>query len=209
MAIYYTDMETGEIRPLSAAEIKAEIQRQTGWTTAQYQKEYDKLRNRLRNYEAAIGQSKPRAVNEELFKIVKYGNTTGLTLRQQAILKFSSASTKSFRHAAEENRLSSRLESIAINSLVNGSFRDLLDKSETTRIEFETWKNEIVDHERIKLPNGQYGDRPITRAEKGVTAREVNHFLGQQAKDLHKRQKREYEANKEFYERNSSYPGSD
>lgn len=209
MAIYSTDLETGEITRLTNAQIKEKIQDMTGWSTKQYQKEYDRLRNKLRNYEATIGQKKPGAVNEELFKIITRQQTTGLTLRQQSILDYSSASTGGFREKVQSNRISNRLQNIAIDSLVNGSFRELINKSETSRREFEKWKNEIVVKETIVTPSGKKVIREVTRAESGVTANEVNKFLSGLAKDLHKRQKREYKNNKAYYDENDSYPGSD
>lgn len=43
--------------PLTAREVKAYIMKERGWNSDQYQKEYDKLRNRLRAYEAYQRQS--------------------------------------------------------------------------------------------------------------------------------------------------------
>lgn len=209
MAIYNTDLETGEIKRLSNAEIKAEIQAQTGWNTQQYQKEYDKLRNKLRNYEATIGQKTPGAVNEELFKIVTRQQTTDLTERQQAILNYSSASTAGFKEKVQAGKISDRLQNIAIDSLIDGNFRGLLNKSETTRREFENWKNEVVKTETEIAPDRKKITREITRKEAGISAREINNFLSGQAKDLHNRQRREYRNNRAYYEENDSYPGSD
>lgn len=45
-------------RPLTPREQKAYVMRVAGWTTQQYNKEYDKLRNRARNYERANGLAK-------------------------------------------------------------------------------------------------------------------------------------------------------
>lgn len=42
---------------LSAREIKSYVMKERGWTSEQYSKEYDKLRNRLRAYEAFQRQS--------------------------------------------------------------------------------------------------------------------------------------------------------
>lgn len=42
---------------LSAREIKSYVMKERGWTSDQYSKEYDKLRNRLRAYEAFQRQS--------------------------------------------------------------------------------------------------------------------------------------------------------
>lgn len=47
-------------KTLTARQQKAYVQSITGWTTAQYNKEYDKLRNRVRNYERATGAPKGR-----------------------------------------------------------------------------------------------------------------------------------------------------
>lgn len=208
MAIYNTDLETGEITRLSNAEIKAQIQAATGWSTKQYQKEYDKLRNKLRNYEATIGKKKPGAVNEELFKIVTRQQTTGLTERQQAILNYSSASTASFKEKVQAGKISDRLQDIAIDSLVDDTFRGLLNKSEASRREFENWKNKVVKTETVIAPDGKKITRKITRKEAGITASEINKFLSGQAKDLHNRQRREYNNNRAYYEENDSYPES-
>lgn len=208
MAVYKTDLETGEIIRLTDKEIKAEVQALTGWNTAQYQKEYDKLRNKLRNYEAVIGQNKPRAVNEELYNIVQRQSTVGLTERQQAILNFTSASTKQFREKAIKETIAPRLEDIAIQSLKK-SFEGLIYKSDTVLVEYNLWLNEVVDVQTIKLSNGDVVTRSITRKEKGFTALELNAFLNMQAKDLHRRQREEYYANKAYYDNNDSYPGSD
>ena len=209
MPIYNTDLETGEITRLSNAEIKAQIQAATGWSTKQYQQEYDKLRNKLRNYEATIGQKKPGAVNEELFKIVTRQQTTGLTERQQAILSYSSASTAGFKKKVEAGKISARLQNIAIDSLIDGNFRGLINKSEITRTEFEKWKNEIVNTVTEIAPDGKKITRNITRVEAGITAKEINKFLGGQAKELHKRQKRELESNRALHEENEYTIGSD
>lgn len=209
MPIYNTDLETGEIMRLSNAQIKAQIQAQTGWTTKQYQKEYDKLRNKLRNYEATIGQKNTGAVNEELYKIVTRQQTTGLTMRQQTILNFTSGSTKTFRENVQANRISDRLQNIAIDSLIDGNFKDLLNKSDTTRREYESWKNEIVEYRTLKTPDGKTITQGITRNEAGITAKDINKFLSGQAKNLHSRQRREYRNNKAYYDEHDSYPGSD
>ena len=42
---------------LTARDIKSYVMKERGWTSAQYSKEYDKLRNRLRAYEAFQRQS--------------------------------------------------------------------------------------------------------------------------------------------------------
>ena len=41
----------GETVELSASQVKAEVMQIRGWTATQYEKEYDKIRNRIRAYE--------------------------------------------------------------------------------------------------------------------------------------------------------------
>lgn len=57
--------KTGEI--LTPKQVKAEIQAIKGWTTAQYQREYDKFRNKVRNYETLSGVEKGKYKVQELF----------------------------------------------------------------------------------------------------------------------------------------------
>lgn len=45
-------------KTLTAREQKAQVMKWTGWTAKQYEREYDKLRNRTRNYEKAAGYKK-------------------------------------------------------------------------------------------------------------------------------------------------------
>lgn len=53
--IYQT--KNGIRTPLSSRQVKAFVMKERGWTSEQYNKEYDKLRNRLRSYEAYQRQS--------------------------------------------------------------------------------------------------------------------------------------------------------
>ena len=57
--------KTGEI--LTPKQVKAEIQAIKGWTTAQYQREYDKFRNKVRNYETLSGVEKGKYKVQDLF----------------------------------------------------------------------------------------------------------------------------------------------
>ncbi|MCI6183600.1 MAG: hypothetical protein MR643_04820 [Clostridiales bacterium] len=57
--------KTGEV--LTPKQVKAEIQAIKGWTTAQYQREYDKFRNKVRNYETVSGVEKGKYKVQELF----------------------------------------------------------------------------------------------------------------------------------------------
>lgn len=208
MAILRED-NNGELRRLSNAEIKAQIQQYTGWTDLEYQREYAKFRNRLRNYESAIGQTRPTPANEQLYRILQKRATTGqISARNQAILNFSSASTRHFRERVQQGYITQVQQNLAIQSLVNAAFAGLLEKSETTRRKFDKWINEVVETKTVKDPEtGNITRIEVLRSAK-VTAAEINKFLGQQAKDLHARQAREYRANKARYA-SRRYVGSD
>lgn len=73
---------------LSKKEIKARTLAVTGWTTEQYNKEYDKLRNRVRNYERATGKQRGTyAVNELLYKEQAAKKKYGGEYRPSALLR--------------------------------------------------------------------------------------------------------------------------
>lgn len=199
----------GELRRLTNAEIKNQIQQYTGWSDLEYQREYAKFRNRLRNYEETIGQQRATPANEQLYRILQQRAETGtISGRNQAILNFSSASTRHFRERVKQGYITQVQQNLAIESLVNASFAGLLEKSETTRREFDKWLNEVVEVKTERDPKtGDLIRIEVLRSSK-VTAAEINKFLRQQAKDLHARQAREYRANKARYA-SRRYVGSD
>lgn len=201
MAVYNVDKETGEIWEMTPAQIKTEIQERTGWDTSTYQKEYYKLRNRLRNYETVVGAKKPAAVNEEMLRILRNRQDPDaeLTGRQKAILEFSTAGAKGYRARAEAGRIPEAAEELAKNSLIEGTFQGLLKKSATARKAYNKWLNQTVRTRTETLPDGTKKRIRIKRKDT-VTAAEINRFLGGQAKDLHSRQKAEYDAAKAYYQ---------
>lgn len=69
-SIYQT--KNGVKRKLSNKEIKAFIMKERGWTTEQYNKEYDKLRNKLRTYEAYEAQSDVNVTKQSPAHILYY-----------------------------------------------------------------------------------------------------------------------------------------
>lgn len=220
MAIKRVDMETGEIISLSDRDIKAEVQELTGWDTAQYQREYDKFRNRLRNYEKAIGVRTGRRANEEFLRIQrKQYSGEELTAEQKAITQFTTAGTRQFLESVQRNRISSKqranafygltgervLSPDSVSSFSGGKFAGLVQKSETTRTNLLNYLNEVVRVEEVK-ENGQLIENPIYRYQVATPA-DINKFLGRQAKELHQRQRREIEANRAYYS-NGRKPGS-
>ena len=74
--------------------LKQRTMKLTGWTSEQYNKEYDKLRNRTRAYERAIGSSQKRNVSQILYYTQKAQKTgSRISTERQAILSTPSIST--------------------------------------------------------------------------------------------------------------------
>ena len=211
------DQQTGEIIVLTDSEIKAEIMQLQGFTdNKQYQKEYDKLRNRVRNYQTLTGSRKNLRVNEIMLRIARRTSQgQKLTPEQEAITKTTSAGTAAFRRQFELNKVSQRQQAIA-RSGVLGAFSGLIEKSPTTRNNLNNWLDEVIGTEIAKDDKGRtiYDDDgdvvtiEVLRSAR-VTAKELQDFLALQAKDLHRRQKAEMSSNRRFYEGHSMKPGTD
>lgn len=205
MAIYRSNQITGELEQLTDRQIKKEIQDLTGWDTKQYQKEYDKFRNRIRNYEAVIGSVLKRP-NEEFLRIIRKQETGWeLNARQQGILSFTTSGTNTFKKQLQSGKVNYRLNEIATNAVI-GEFKGLLEKSQITRTAYENWLDEVIGQEPLKDNKGRIikdlTNKPIMvdilRSSR-VTPQEINKFLSGQAKDLHRRQAAELASNEAYY----------
>lgn len=191
----------GKLTTLSDRQIKAEVQRLTGWTNTEYNKQYDVYRNKVRNYERTIGAEKGSIkANEEFYRTIrKESDGYPLTPQQEAIKTFTSASTSSYSKMLNlGGKGAQRAEASALISLTGetviggvdpdgviipagyegGTFSGLLSKSAKTR---EAWEKYVKSR---KTP---------------ITAEQANKFLSNQAKALHKRQARELERNRALY----------
>lgn len=74
--------------------LKQRTMKLTGWTSSQYDKEYDKLRNKTRTYEKAIGSSRKRNVSQILYYTQKAQRAgQRISAERQAILSAPSASS--------------------------------------------------------------------------------------------------------------------
>lgn len=74
--------------------LKQRTMKLTGWTSEQYNKEYDKLRNRTRAYEKATGSTRKRDVAQVLFYTKKAEKTgSRLSTERKAILSTPSISS--------------------------------------------------------------------------------------------------------------------
>lgn len=215
--IIRTDPWTGAIKNMTDKEIKAEIMELKGYTTAEYQKAYDRLRNRVRNYETITGAKKGNIKVNELMLRIARREATGeqLTPQQQAITELTSASPATFRKSYELNKVSQAQEAIARTGVL-GTYGGLINKSATTKKALDDYLNEVIAREPMRDNGGRvvYDDNgnvimvDVLRSAR-VTAEELDKFLRRQAADLHRRQQAEIENNKSFYSRKRMKPGTD
>lgn len=215
MPIWRTNTRTGEEELMNARQIKAEIIERTGWTNVQYQKQYDILRNKQRGYEYLIGQKRDSPVNETLLRIVrKQDNGMHLTPKEEAIVNFTSQSTGKRTYSLRLQEYAKTFlvgEVVTIDNVTvyqNSIFSGLLNKSATARKAYTDWLNEVVETRREKnSETGKMETIEVLRSST-VTPREINEFLGQEAKKLHERQAKEYKENSGAYKSKRSV-GSD
>lgn len=207
-----------KVETLSAKEIKAYVIRARGYTTREYNKEYDLLRNRVRNYERLTGASKI-AVNKLLYSIVraevyaaKEGKPVNYTQEQRNVLSTTSANVKStLSQRAQKQALKQVLGSgievnpiaydiktrqpslykVNIDNLSLGAFSQLVKLSKMARNKFQLWVNDYYN------TNGTL-----------PTAVEVNTFLSSAADQLHELQKLMASNRGEYYRRKGTKPGS-
>lgn len=114
------NFRTGEV--LSDRQIKSAIMSANGWTSAQYQKEYDKLRNRVRNYEQTTGTASTGKikVNELLYQTSKaqkrYGGAYKPSKLVQGILATPSTGTGVVQRHGVSKKAFARIESSVLGA---------------------------------------------------------------------------------------------
>ena len=100
-------------KELTASEVKSFIMQQRGWSSTEYQKQYDKLRNHMRNFESyqrAQGISVPKQnVSAILYREAKAMKTYGARYTPSQEIErlrgFTSVSTGSFKAASVSQKL--------------------------------------------------------------------------------------------------------
>lgn len=171
--------KTGEI--LTSKQVKAEIQAIKGWTTAQYQREYDKFRNKVRNYETISGVEKGKyKVQELLYEKTKAEKRYGANYKPSGLLaainRTSSSSpgrVKRFgdkltgisqkAQAQEVDAIKERFSDL-LKSNYNGvadKVKDVTDPAEALRILRETADDLKTYKEAEAKKNGFEEDRTI------------------------------------------------
>lgn len=127
-------------KPLTAREIKKRVMTATGWTSEQYQKQYDILRNKTRNYETATGSKTKIKVNELLYQQThaqkKYGATYKPSRLVRAIMATPSASTGAVQRKGVSKTTERRLEREIL-----GEFGEFTRKSAEGRRIAELYKD--------------------------------------------------------------------
>lgn len=149
---------------LTDRQIKIQIQEITGWSTSEYQKKYDIIRNRLRNYQKVTGTHKEERVNEFIYKMErakkKYGKDYIPSDYVSSVLGFSATSTGrvSINEAAAEVRGVSegRIRKLSKNEFRR--FEGLIAVSHTAQqiiADYESKKISILEAEKLLK---SYGD---------------------------------------------------
>lgn len=157
------DLKTGRV--LSPREIKARTLAATGWTSEEYQKQYDILRNKARAYEKTAGVNVGK-INEFLYKEQAAKARYGAAYKQSALVRAVRETESVSSGAAAQARAANRLEAKARARL-------------------------FKDYERLGAkykPVGELIKEAKSTPEK-YTAAELRQKLGAAAKELEEYQK--------------------
>lgn len=143
-------MVKGQRVEMSSREVKAYIMKQNGWTSSQYDKQYDIFKNKLRayeNYERAHGvtsqrQSPAQLLYKEAKAKAREGGDYKPSIKMQRIRSFTSVSSgKAGQKALQGQRYQARRAKL-YEEATSKQFKGLIDNNPTAK--------EIA--ERIKDP---------------------------------------------------------
>ena len=138
-------------KELTASEVKSFIMQQRGWTSQEYQKEYDKLRNRVRNlesYQRAQGVSVTKQnVSAILYREAKAMKTYGARYTPSQEIErlrgFTSVSTGRFKAADVSARLTQSQK-----TYVEARFAGLMTANSAAHEIYERLRNEPAKAEK-------------------------------------------------------------
>ena len=138
-------------KELTASEVKSFIMQQRGWTSQEYQKEYDKLRNRVRNlesYQRAQGVSVPKQnVSAILYREAKAMKTYGARYTPsqeiERLRSFTSVSTGRFKASVVSERLTQSQK-----TYVEARFAGLMSANSAAHEIYERLRNEPAKAEK-------------------------------------------------------------
>ena len=143
-------MVKGQRVEMSSREVKAYIMKQNGWTSRQYDKQYDIFKNKLRayeNYERAHGVTSQRqSPTQLLYKEAKVKAREGAdytpSIKMQRIRSFTSVSSGKAGQKALQGQLYQARRAQLYEEATSKQFKGLIDNNPTAK--------EIA--ERIKDP---------------------------------------------------------
>ena len=141
----------GQRVKMTNREVKAYIMKTNKWTTEQYNKKYDILRNKLRSYEAyekASGRAvKPQSVQSLLFKEAKAKQRLGSdytpSIKMQRISSFTSVSSGRAGQRALQGRIYQERRARTYEDATFKQFRGLVENNPQAKFIYDTIKDPV------------------------------------------------------------------
>ena len=141
----------GQRVKMTNREVKAYIMKTNKWTTEQYNKKYDILRNKLRSYEAyekASGRAvKPQSVQSLLFKEAKAKQRLGSdytpSIKMQRIRSFTSVSSGRAGQRALQSRIYQERRARTYEDATFKQFRGLVENNPQAKFIYDTIKDPV------------------------------------------------------------------
>ena len=147
----YYKYQNGQRVPMTSREVKAYIMKVNGWTTEQYNKQYDIMRNKVRAYEAYERQSGrstgSQSVQGLLFKEAKAKKRMGAdytpSIKMQRIRSFTSVSSgKAGQRALQSERYRKR-RAKTYEDATYKQFKGLIDNNPQAKAIYESIKDPV------------------------------------------------------------------
>lgn len=139
MATIYKMVKGGKV-PMTNREVKNYIMKVNGWTSEQYQKQYDIFKNKLRAYEAyeaQHGRIKKQSPVELLYKEARTKAREGAdykpSIKMQTIRKFTSVSSGKAGQKALQGRRYQKRRSELYSEATKKQFSGLIEKNPTAQ----------------------------------------------------------------------------
>lgn len=157
MASEYYKYVNGERVKMTSKEVKNYIMKVNGWTTEQYNKQYDILRNKVRAYEAyeeAHGRKVKKASTQELlFKEAKakkrYGSEYQPSIKMKRIRSFTSVSSgKAGQKALQGKRYQQRRTALYEDATYK-QFKGLIDGNPQAKYIYENVTDPVKREEAL------------------------------------------------------------
>lgn len=151
-------------KTLTSSQIKASIKSVTGWSDREYKKQYDLIRNKLRNYQKITGNLAGETPQEFLYKTThtraRYGKNYVPSGIVAAVEATTSASTGRIKVEEKTRKISgiseSRLFSIVQASL--SPWRGLINASKTAQDIVSRWQSGEINPRQMIDELKKYGN---------------------------------------------------